>query len=102
MNAPENPDGVAPRSWLRPSLTRQIMIGLCLGCLIGWWMSGLPEASRANWGAILEVVRDIFLNLIKLMIGPLIFGSVVQGIAGTGDMKKVGRIGAKTLSISRS
>lgn len=97
MNAPENLGGEAPRSWMRPSLTRQIVIGLCLGCLAGWWMSGLPEASRAHWAGVLELIRDIFLNLIKLMIGPLIFGSVVQGIAGTGDVKSVGRIGAKTL-----
>ena len=41
--------------------------------------------------------RDIFLHLIKAMIAPLIFASVVQGIAGTGDMKKVGRIGVKAL-----
>jgi proton glutamate symport protein len=89
--------GFARKPWYHLSLTQQIMIGLVLGCLVGWWMNGLPEARHAEWNTWLELVRDIFLNLVKLMIGPLVFGSVVQGIAGTGDMKKVGRIGAKTL-----
>ena len=89
--------GSARKPWYHLSLTRQIMIGLVLGCLVGWWINGLPEASHTAWNTWLELIRDIFLNLVKLMIGPLVFASVVQGIAGTGDMKKVGRIGAKTL-----
>lgn len=97
MTAPDAPGGAPQRPWYRPSLTRQILAGLIAGCLVGWWMSGLPPAAQASWGTWLELVRDLFLNLIKLMIGPLVFGSVVQGIAGTGDMRKVGRIGAKTL-----
>src|ERR1019366_4605686 len=97
MTAPADTGGEAPGPWYRPSLTRQILIGLVLGCLIGWWMSGLPEAGNAAWSARLELVRDIFLNLVKLMIGPLVFASVVQGIAGTGDVRRVGLIGAKTI-----
>jgi proton glutamate symport protein len=89
--------GSARKPWHRLSLTRQILIGLALGCVLGWWMNGLPEAGHAEWNRWLELVRDIFLNLVKLMIGPLVFGSIVQGIAGTGDMKKIGRIGVKTL-----
>jgi len=89
--------GSARNPWYRISLTRQILIGLVIGCLLGWWMNGIPAAGQAQWNTWLELVRDIFLNLVKLMIGPLVFGSIVQGIAGTGDMKKVGRIGAKTL-----
>ncbi len=91
----------APGSPLKPrlglTLTTQILVGLIAGCLLGWWLSGAPGASQAAWTTWLEVVRDVFLHLVKLMIAPLVFGSVVQGIAGTGDMKKVGRIGAKTL-----
>lgn len=79
------------------TLSRQIVLGLVLGCLLGWWLNGRPASSQAAWTPWLELVRDIFLHLVKLMIAPLVFGSVVQGIAGTGDMKKVGRIGAKTL-----
>ncbi len=97
MIAPDAAGGAPPRPWYRPSLTRQILVGLVVGCLVGWLMSRLPEARQALWGEWLELIRDIFLNLVKLMIGPLVFGSVVQGIAGTGDIRKVGRIGAKTL-----
>jgi proton glutamate symport protein len=81
----------------RLTLTRQILLGLALGCLLGWWLNSRPEATQAAWNRWLELIRDLFLHLIKLMIAPLVFGSVVQGIAGTGDIKKVGRIGAKTL-----
>ena len=87
----------APRPWYRFTLTQQIMIGLVIGCLLGWWINRLPEAGQASWSKWLELIRDIFLLLIKVMIAPLVLGSVVQGIAGTGDMKKVGRIGAKAL-----
>ncbi len=87
----------APKARWRIGLTQQIVLGLVLGCVLGWWMSGMPKAGQENWDTWLKVPRDIFLHLIKAMIAPLIFASVVQGIAGTGDMKKVGRIGAKAL-----
>ncbi len=87
----------APKSWYRLNLTQQIILGLVVGCVIGWWMSRMPTAGRASWDEWMKLIRDVFLHLIKVMIAPLIFGSVVQGIAGTGDMKKVGRIGAKSL-----
>ncbi len=95
-SAPAVPDA-DPRRRRRLTLTRQILVGLALGCLLGWWLNGRSASTQAAWNPWLELLRDIFLHLIKLMIAPLVFGSVVQGIAGTGDMKKVGRIGAKTL-----
>ena len=73
------------------------MLGLGLGVLLGWWLSGRPAGVQQGWNEWLAVIRDIFLHLIKAMIAPLIFASVVQGFAGTGDMKKVGRIGWKAL-----
>ena len=72
-----------------PSATQQIFIGLVAGVIFG--------VVAPQWTAPLEVPRDIFLHLIKVMIGPLVFASIVQGIAGTGDMKKVGRVGGKAL-----
>jgi proton glutamate symport protein len=95
MTAPA-PDA-ASRKWYEISLTKQIMLGLVVGVMIGWWMSMMPEASRKNWDDAMIVVRDVFLHLIKAMIAPLIFASVVQGFAGTGDMKKARRIGVKSL-----
>src|SRR6478609_6137579 len=75
--------------WYRPSLTTQILIGLVVGVLIGWL--------RPAWGNSIYFLRDIFLNLIKSIIGPLVFSTLVVGIAGGGDLRKVGRMGVKAL-----
>src|ERR1700730_7681608 len=77
------------RPWYRPSLTTQIMIGLVGGALIGWL--------RPDWGNKVYFLRDIFINLIKSIIAPLVFSTIVVGIAGAGALKKVGRIGIKAL-----
>src|SRR6266850_917790 len=97
--SPTSPEPAVPpaKPWYQLSLTRQILLGLVLGCLLGWWMGEMPEGKKETCDTWLKVVRDVFLHLIKAMIAPLIFASVVQGIAGTGDMKKVGRIGLKAL-----
>jgi proton glutamate symport protein len=97
MTAVETPGVTSAAPWYRPTLTRQILVGLAVGCAIGAWIGTMPDTAHARWNTWLELVRDVFLNLVKLMIGPLVFGSVVQGIAGTGDIRKVGRIGVKTL-----
>src|ERR1041384_3723006 len=77
------------RPWYRPSLTTQIFIGLILGGLLGY--------IRPDWGNAFYFLRDIFLNLIKSIIAPLVFSTIVVGIAGAGALKKVGRMGAKAL-----
>src|SRR6266404_6089689 len=79
----------ARRPWYRPSLTVQIMIGLVVGGAIGWL--------RPDWGNAVYFLRDIFLNLIKSIIAPLVFSTIVVGIAGGGALRKVGRMGAKAL-----
>jgi proton glutamate symport protein len=90
-------EAATPRKWYHFSLTQQIMLGLVLGVLLGWWMHRQSSGMQEVWNTWLAVVRDIFLHLIKVMIAPLIFASVVQGFAGTGDMKKARRIGVKAL-----
>src|SRR5437763_5958365 len=77
------------RPWYRPSLTTQIMIGLVVGAFIGW--------IRPEWGNNVYFLRDIFLNLIKSIIAPLVFSTIVVGIAGAGALRKVGRMGVKAL-----
>src|SRR3954466_14087799 len=65
------------------------MIGLLVGAFVGWkW---------PDWGSKVFFLRDIFLNLIKSIIAPLVFSTIVVGIAGAGALKKVGRMGAKAL-----
>lgn len=77
------------RPWYRPSLTTQIMIGLVVGALVGWL--------QPDWGNKVYFLRDIFINLIKSIIAPLVFSTIVVGIAGAGALKKVGRMGIKAL-----
>src|SRR5436305_12045506 len=77
------------RPWYRLSLTTWILIGLVAGGVLGYVQ---PE-----WGNKVYFLRDIFLNLIKSIIAPLVFSTLVVGIAGGGDLKKVGRMGAKAL-----
>jgi proton glutamate symport protein len=77
------------RPWYRPSLTVQIMIGLVVGGVLGWL--------RPDWGIAVYFLRDIFINLIKSIIAPLVFSTLVVGIAGAGDLRKVGRMGIKAL-----
>src|SRR4029079_8007413 len=79
----------APRPWYRPSLTIQIFIGLVVGGFLGWL--------RPDWGNAVYFLRDIFLSLIKSIIAPLVFSTIVVGIAGAGDLRKVGRMGLKAI-----
>src|ERR1051326_8552173 len=71
------------------SLTTKILIGLIAGILLGWL--------APNWGTAVRPLSLLFLNLIKSIIAPLIFATLVIGIAGTGDIRQVGRIGVKSL-----
>ncbi|CAN5262670.1 glutamate/aspartate:proton symporter GltP [soil metagenome] len=82
------------------------MIGLVLGIFLGWLIRELDLQSGNNTvlgietATILSFIRSLstlFLNLIKSIIAPLIFATLVIGISGTGDIKQVGRIGAKSL-----
>src|SRR5437588_10179297 len=91
--AKKSKNPITRRPWYRPSLTTQILIGLVLGGLIGY----LGRRWGYNWGNNVYFLRDIFLNLIKSIIAPLIFSTLVVGIAGGGDLKKVGRMGVKAL-----
>src|ERR1700758_4735766 len=77
------------RPWYRPSLTVQIMIALVVGGVVGWL--------RPDWGNAVYFLRDIFINLIKAIIAPLVFSTIVVGIAGAGALRKVGRMGIKAL-----
>jgi proton glutamate symport protein len=89
-----------PKPWYHPSLSKQIVVGLVVGTLVGYganeWLGDKPDVLKSflDWVAL---IRDIFLHLIRMMIAPLVFASIVQGIAGHEDMKKVGRIGLKAL-----
>jgi proton glutamate symport protein len=73
----------------RLGLTGKIFLGLVLGALFGAF---LPQ-----YGETVKPLGDMFIRMIKMIVVPLIFSSLVMGIAGTGDFKKLGRLGGKAL-----
>jgi Na+/H+-dicarboxylate symporter len=81
------------------SLTGWIMIAMVGGVLLGLWVhyNGSPTQIDAFAGYMGVITNDIFLRLIKMVIAPLVFSTLVVGIAKLGDIKSVGRIGGKTL-----
>ena len=70
-------------------LSSQILIGLVLGALVGYLFP--------DFGDKLKPFGDAFLRMIKMIVVPLIFSTLVMGIAGTGDFKKLGRLGGKAI-----
>jgi Na+/H+-dicarboxylate symporter len=76
-------------AWTSRSLTAWILVGMIAGAAFGYdW----PAAAVK-----FQVLGTIFLRLIKVIIAPLLFGTLVVGIAGHADLKKVGRMGVKAL-----
>ncbi|MBG9737008.1 dicarboxylate/amino acid:cation symporter [Paenibacillus alvei] len=71
------------------NMTVQVLFAILLGVLFGQFFP--------KYAVELKVLGDIFIKLIKMVIAPIIFFTVVHGIASMGDMKKVGRIGGKAL-----
>jgi len=82
-----------------PGLTTQIFIGLLLGIAIGYlWPSHDVDGKHvAGFAESIKPLADIFLRMIKMIIAPLLFSTLVVGIAGTGDFKAMGRIGLKAI-----
>src|SRR5512140_3025698 len=73
----------------KPSLTQYIFIGMAIGLTIGWLAPDIAVTLRP--------LSAIFLRFIKSIIAPLIFSTLVVGIAGHGNLKQVGRMGIKSL-----
>ncbi len=67
----------------------RVVVGIVLGVALGWFYPSLGEQMKP--------LGDGFIKLIKMIIAPIIFLTVVVGIAGIGDMKKLGRVGLKAL-----
>ncbi len=65
----------------------QVLIGIILGIIVGLLFPGFFQTGK--------IISDVFISLIKMVIAPIIFFTVVLGITGAGNMKKVGRVGGK-------
>ncbi len=90
MSSPASPSSpLAPRRPLYRSLYVQVLFAVAVGVLLGHFA---PET-----GASLKPLGDGFIKLVKMMIAPIIFCTVVIGIAGMEDMKKVGKTGGLAL-----
>jgi proton glutamate symport protein len=76
----------------RFGLAIQIVIGLILGILVGALFYGNPSVE-----SFLQPIGDIFIRLIKMIVVPIVISTLIIGVAGVGDMKKLGKIGGKTI-----
>jgi aerobic C4-dicarboxylate transport protein len=81
--------GVGERVPLYRSLFVQILTALALGIILG--------VTVPDFAVSLKILSDAFLKLISMIVAPIVFCVVVHGIAGAGDLKKVGRVGLKAL-----
>src|SRR3982074_1995047 len=92
--APTTAAAAPPRAAAKPwykILYIQVLIAILLGIVVGWlW----PDLATNDW---IKALGDGFIKLIKMLIAPIIFCTVVSGIAHIQDAKKVGRIGVKAL-----
>jgi proton glutamate symport protein len=89
--SPAAPEKAAARSGF--TLTQQIFIGLALGILVGAFVDYYNPA----WAVYFRPFSQLFLRLIKMIIAPLIFATLVAGIAGAGHFKVVGRMGLRAI-----
>lgn len=76
----------------RFGLAIQIVIGLFLGILVGAIFYGNPEVA-----SYLQPIGNIFIRLIKMIVVPTVISTLIVGVAGVGDFKKLGKIGGKTI-----
>jgi Na+/H+-dicarboxylate symporter len=95
----------SPIGWLfhalSTHLTASIMVGLLLGVVVGWlvnqgMLAGI--ASSESWARGFQVLSTIFLNLIKMIVAPLVVGTIITGLAHMGDSAAVGRIGFRAIA----
>ena len=89
MEAPTPASAAAPRRPWYTVLYIQVLIAIAVGVAVGYFDPQL--------GVKLKPLGDGFIALIKMMIAPVIFCTIVHGIASMGDLKKIGRVGIKTL-----
>ncbi len=77
---------------LKFGLGAQILLGLILGVIVGSVFYGNPAIE-----GYLKPIGDTFIRLIKMIVAPIVLSSLIVGIAGVGDVKKLGKIGGKTI-----
>lgn len=75
----------------------QVLIGILLGIFAGFIIHNLADPQKTTWINTAKLISDMFINLIKMMIAPIIFFTIILGIVGAGKMKSIGRVGGKAI-----
>jgi proton glutamate symport protein len=99
-NVVEMSEGQKPRGFLRRiSLSQWIVVSMVVGIALGYWFPVSERAAHGGWSAAdLQLLSNVFLRMIKTLIVPLLFATLVVGLAGHGDdMKKVGRLAFRSI-----
>ncbi|WP_342118272.1 dicarboxylate/amino acid:cation symporter [Pseudoduganella sp. OTU4001] len=78
-------------------LTTYILVGLALGIVAGYFINTGYKDGATSFAEYMSLITTLFLRLIKMIIAPLVFSTLMVGIARMGDTKEVGRVGIKTL-----
>jgi aerobic C4-dicarboxylate transport protein len=89
MAAPLDYSSVPPKKLLYKNLTFQVLTAIAIGAVIA--------VINPSWGVALKPLGDGFIRLVKMVVAPIIFLTVVVGIAGIGDLRKAGRVGLKAI-----
>jgi proton glutamate symport protein len=88
-----------PKSFRQLTLTHWIFFGMLVGVLLGFLFPDSARAAHRGWAASdLKILSDLFVRGIKMIIGPILFSTLVMGIAGHGDdLKRVGRLAFRSI-----
>ena len=87
----------------KSNLSKYIILSLIAGVLFGWifpQICNLYSGGEQAYGIILDILKtgaSLFLKMIKMILAPLVFATLVVGIAGHGNLKNIGEIGKKTI-----
>ena len=83
---------------LKNNLTFQILIAMLLGGILGIIIhNNLTEEGAKEFSGYIKLLATVFIRLVQMIISPLVFSTLVVGIAKLGDIKAVGRIGGKAM-----
>ena len=98
MNTPSKKDLIPHMN--SKKLTSFILAAMVLGIVCGYFVHsyGVGTAFPAQYVNYVSILTDVFLRLIKMIIAPLVFSTLVVGIAKMGDASTIGRVGLKTFA----
>jgi Na+/H+-dicarboxylate symporter len=89
---------IAKQPTKKSKLTLYILGAMVLGIVVGWYVFNNYEAdTRKSFAENIKLLTTIFLRLVQMIIAPIVFSTLVVGIAKLGDMKTVGRVGGKAM-----